>query len=63
MSYIDYLKKQESYTLDKYILLLLSLGFSVDRVRAALEVSRPTVYNCIKRNRELVDKFNINSKL
>lgn len=59
MSYIDYLKKQETYTLDKYILLLLSLGYTVDGVRAALDISRPTVYAAIKRNRVLVDKFDI----
>lgn len=60
MSYVDFLKQDEKFALDKYILLLLSIGMTVDEVSKVLKTSRQSVYTCIKRNQETVDKFKIN---
>lgn len=58
MSYVDFLKKEETF--DKYVLLLLSLGMSVEEVSKKLKITRQTIYNVIKRNQRIVEQFKIN---
>lgn len=54
--YVAYLKKQESFSMDKYVLLLLSLpNATILGVAEALEVTRQTVYDAVKRNQDLFD--------
>jgi len=53
--YLKLLKNPEN--MDSYILLLLSLGYNPVDVSRALEVTRQTVYSCIKRNQKIYDEY------
>jgi len=64
MTYAEYLRKREK--MDDYILLLLSLKLplkdgrkqlGVYQVAKQLHLSHQTIYNCIERNKDLVEEY------
>lgn len=64
MTYAEYIRQEQ--TMDKYILLLLSLELPLEgkkkqlgayQVADLLNVSHQTVYNCLERNAELVKEY------
>ena len=64
MTYAEYIRQEQ--TMDKYILLLLSLELPLEgkkkqlgvyQVADLLSVSHQTVYNCLERNPELVKEY------
>lgn len=55
MTYLDYLKMYDN--IDKFVLFLLFLDFSVDDTAKATNITRQSVYNIIKRNKKLVKDY------
>jgi len=64
MTYAEYLRQEQ--TMDKYILLLMSLELPLEskkkqlgvyQVADLLSISHQTVYNCLERNAELVKEY------
>ena len=54
--YLDFLKGYDG--LDKYILFALWLtDWSLEDIASELKVTRQTIYNTIKRNQDIYDRF------
>lgn len=55
MDYITWLKKHDN--VDRYVLLLLSLDFSISETAKMIGMSRQNIYGVIKRNKDIVEEY------
>lgn len=55
MTYLEYLKSYDN--IDKFVLFLLSLDFTVEDTARATDMTRQSIYNVIKRNKQLVKDY------
>lgn len=55
MNYIDFIKKHDS--IDRYVLLLLALDFSIAETAKMVGMSRQNIYGIIKRNKDIVEEY------